>query len=171
MAVAAGKLIHVGALKGPHGLKGQVKANIKLDDFDLLIEAGPLLTDGERTFKVLKWNPVGQGLLALTLDGVTSIEQAEKLRGILVYLDRSKWPEDEDAVYLDSLIGSDVTGPDGVVAGVVRAVVELPAGPALEVTMMLKEGTEIKVLPLVEEFVELGDGVVLTELGVAILAI
>lgn len=167
MTTSDTKLIQVGALKGPHGLKGQVKANIKLDDFDLLMKAGPLLTENGRSFTVKRWNTAGQGLLALTIDGITTIEQAEKLHGIVVYLDRAKWPEDEDAVYLDSLIGAEVLGPDGVAVGKVKAVVELPAGPALEVEM----AEAVKVLPLVEDFVSLGKEILLTELGVAILAI
>ncbi|TKW61855.1 MAG: 16S rRNA processing protein RimM [Blastochloris viridis] len=163
----AEKLIKVGALKGPHGLKGMVKAKIGLDDYDLLVEAGPLLTDDGRALKVLRWNAVGQGLVALAIDGVTTVEQAEALRNISVSLDRERFPEDEDEVYLDSLAGAQVVGPDGAVLGTVKGPVELPAGPALEVLV----GDDIKILPLVEEFCLLGDDVELTELGVAVLSI
>jgi len=165
--MVAEKLIKVGALKGPHGLKGMVKAKIGLDDYDLLVEAGPLLTNDGRALKVLRWNAVGQGLVALAIDGVTTVEQAELLRNMTVSLDRERFPEDEDEVYLDSLAGAQVVGPDGEVIGTVKGPVELPAGPALEVHV----SDDIKILPLVEEFCLLGDEVELTELGVAVLSI
>ncbi|PZP40555.1 MAG: 16S rRNA processing protein RimM [Pseudomonas fluorescens] len=165
--VEAVKLISVGALKGPHGLKGAVKAKIGLDDYDLLVEAGPLISKDGKEFKVTKWQPVGQGLLALTIAGITTVEGAEALKGTEVFLDRNKWPEDEDEVFLDSLVGADVVGPDEAVLGTVKGTVELPAGPALEVIM----GDAVKVLPLDAEFCELDDKVYLTELGVAVLAL
>ncbi len=165
--MVAEKRIKVGALKGPHGLKGMVKAKIGLDDYDLLIDAGPLLTDDGRELTVTRWNAVGQGLVALTIDGVTTVEQAEQLRNMSVSLDRERFPEDEDAVYLDSLAGANVVGPDGAVIGVVKGPIELPAGPALEVLV----GDDIKILPLVEEFVMIGDDVELTELGVAVISV
>ena len=170
MAVDAEKLIFVGALKGPHGLKGMVKANIKLDDYDLLMDGGPLLTKDGRELVVKSWQAVGQGLLALSIEGFTSVEQAEKLRGVGVHLNRDNWPEHEDEVYLDELVGAEVLGVDGEVLGTVKSIMDLPAGPALEVVMMLENGTEVKILPVEPEFVEVGDELRVTELGLAVLA-
>lgn len=165
--MVANTLIKVGALKGPHGLKGMVKAKIGLDDYDLLMDAGPLLTDDGRELKVVRWNAVGQGLVALTIEGVTTVEQAELLRNMTVSLDRARFPEDEEEVYLDSLAGATVVGPDGAVVGVVKGPIELPAGPALEVQV----GDDVKILPLVEEFCLIGEDVELTELGVAVISV
>ena len=187
----ADKLVRVGALKGPHGLKGMVKAKIGLEDYDLLIQAGPLYveeprnqgteeprnrgtkeprsqgTQEPRTLKVLRWQAVGQGLVALEIEHVTTIEQAETLRNVAVSLMRSRFPEDENAVYLDALEGADVVGPDGTVLGHVEGWNELPAGPALNVRV----NDSVKVLPLNDAFVSLGEAVELTELGVAVLAV
>ncbi|RYG58859.1 MAG: 16S rRNA processing protein RimM [Alphaproteobacteria bacterium] len=161
------KLISVGSLRGPHGLKGMVKAKVGLEDYDLLVEAGPLQSADGRTFKVTRWQQVGQGMLALTIEGITSIDAAETLKGIEVFLDRNRWPEDEDEVYLDQLVGADITGPDGTLVGTVKATVELPAGPALEVEM---DGV-VKVIPLEEAFLQIGETIELTELGLAVLHI
>lgn len=166
--VEAVKLISVGSLRGPHGLKGMVKAKVGLEDANLLVEAGPLLTQDGRSFKVTKWQAVGQGLLALQIEGVTTPEAAEALKGTTVYLDRTRWPEDEDSVYLDALVGLTVLGPDDAVVGTVKGTVELPAGPAVDIAM----GDAVKVLPLEEAFVTLDDdGLYLTELGLAVLSI
>lgn len=167
MTTPAEKLVFVGALKGPHGLKGLVKANIKLDDYDLLVRAGPLVTKEGRELKVTKWQTAGQGLLSLTIAGITSIEQAEGLHGLAVYLERERFPEIEDEVYLDELVGEPVLDLDGKSLGVVKAIVDLPGGPALEVDMV--DG--VKVLPIVEEFVEIGETLQVTELGLEILKV
>jgi ribosomal 30S subunit maturation factor RimM len=148
-----------------------VKANIKLDDYDLLVKAGPLLTKDGRELKVKRWQAVGQGLLALAIEGVAFVDQAEQLHGVAVYLDRDRWPESNDEVYLDELIGAEVLGPDGAALGRVHAVVDLPAGPALEILVIVENGSEVKVLPLVPEFIEIGDDLRLTEFGVAVLSI
>ena len=161
------KLVSVGSLRGPHGLKGMVKAKIGLDDYDLLVDAGPLMTKDGRSFEIVKWQPVGQGLLALTIKGVATIEAAEALKGIEVFLDRDRWPEDENEVFLDELVGAEVVGSDRAVLGVVKGTVELPAGAALEVDM---DGV-VKVLPLEAAFMQIGEAVELTELGVAVLSV
>ncbi len=161
----AEKLVFVGALKGPHGLKGLVKANIKLDDYDMLMDAGPLVTKEGRKLKVTKWQTAGQGLLALAIEGITTVEQAEGLHGLGVYLERERFPEVDDEVYLDELVGEPVLGLDGKSLGVVAAIVDLPGGPALEVETL--DG--LKVLPIEDEFVVIGETLQVTELGLEIL--
>jgi len=167
MAAGCSTLVKVGALRGPHGLKGMVKARIFLDDFDLLMTGGPLiLADGSR-FKVKRWQVVGQGLLGLSLQGIDSIEAAEGLRGE-VFLDRGNWPATHGEVFLDTLVGADVRGPDAAVVGQVTAILSLPAGPALEVDA---GGAKTAVVPVADAFVTLDGGIVLTELGQALLAL
>lgn len=160
-------LVNVGALKGPHGLKGQVKAKITLDDPDLLVEAGPLLLDDGTELTVTGWMAVGQGLLALTLNGVDSVGAAIKLRGP-VFLRRGNFPALDDEIYLDEVVGQDVVGPDGTVVGRVRGIADLPAGPALEIE---RPDAKPVLVPAQPDFVLLGDEIVLTELGTALLSL
>ncbi|MBI1308289.1 MAG: hypothetical protein GC129_00325 [Proteobacteria bacterium] len=164
MAATQPNLVRVGALKGPHGLRGQVKAKLGLDDPELVLRAGPLLTADGRSLKVLALQGAGQGLVALTLEGVATVGDAARLKGVAVFLDRAAWPEDEGEVYLDALVGRAVVGEDGTAYGVVEATVDLPAGPAVSVGG--------KLVPLAEDFVSVEAGrVVLTALGVQLLAL
>lgn len=171
--MVAGKqdqLVHVGALRGPHGLKGMVKAKLTLDDPQLAVSGGPLYAADGREFKVVKVQQAGQGLLALTIDGVGTPEQAEALKGVAVYLDRAHWPEDPVAVYLADIAGAEVVDEAGTVLGVAGKSIELPAGPALEVV----RGSDGKtvILPLDEAFVAaLGERVEVTGLGAQALAL
>lgn len=164
--MAERKLVRVGALKGPHGLKGLVKAKIMLDDVELVQVAGPVIMEDGREFVVEQIDTAGQGLFALRLKGIETIEQAEKIGG-LIYLDRAGWPEEEGEVYLDALVGRVVMGPDGAVVGPVTQILNLPAGPALEVEIDSKK----KLVPVVDAFVAVGDEIVLTEMGLAVLTI
>lgn len=164
------KLVHVGALRGPHGLKGLVKAKLTLDDPQLAVTGGPLYAADGRAFKVMKVQQAGQGLLALTIDGVGTPEQAEALKGVAVYLDRTHWPEDPVAVYLADIAGAHVVAEDGTVLGTVGKSIELPAGPALEVARVSDGKTVI--LPLEDAFVAaLGETVDVTDLGAQVLAL
>lgn len=165
MAAGSSTHVKVGALRGPHGLKGMVKAKIFLDDPGLLVTGGPLLLADGSTLEVADWQAVGQGLLALSIKGVNSVEAAGALRGD-VFLDRSNWPEVAGEVYLDTLVGQDVLGPDGAVAGRIAAIATLPAGPALEIDA---GGKSTAIVPVEDAFVSLGDTVVLTEVGMALL--
>lgn len=166
----ATELVHVGALKGPHGLKGLVKAHIALDDPELLLDGGPIVAENGRSWRVLKWQAVGQGLLALKLDGVDSIEQAETLRGIKIFMDPAAWPEaDDDEVYVRDLVGVRVCDDLGSVLGVVLSVQELPAGSALLIECA-SDGKQ-RLVPIVDEYMTVGEQIILTEMGVLLLAL
>lgn len=157
----------VGALRGPHGLRGLVKAKIGLDDPDLLL-SGPLVAEDGRQWRVKKWQQVGQGLLALQLEGVESIEAAEGLRGITVKMDRSGWEADDGEVFVAALVGMKVRDADGGEVGRVLAVPELPAGPAVEIEAA---NGKRALVPVAVEFMVVGDEIELTELGGEVLKV
>lgn len=159
-------MVHVGALKGPHGLKGLVKAKLNLDDANLVLSGTLVLPDG-RALTVTHWQPVGQGLVALRIQGVETIEQAEALRGKPVQMDRSAWPEVAGEVFLDTFVGRAVHDEAGTAYGTVKAVVALPAGPALEITPL--DGGKTHLVPALPDFVTLTETAILTPLGVAVI--
>lgn len=164
------RLVNVGALRGPHGLKGLVKAKLTLDDPQLAVSGGPLYAADGRTFTVTKVQQAGQGLVALAIDGISTLEQAEALKGVAVALDRSNWPEDPVAVYLADIAGADVVDGHGTVLGTIGKSIDLPAGPALEV-VRASDGKTV-ILPLDDAFIAaLGDSVEVTELGAEVIAL
>ncbi|NBX86317.1 MAG: 16S rRNA processing protein RimM [Proteobacteria bacterium] len=158
--------VTVGALRGPHGLRGMVKAKIGLDDPDMLL-SGPVVAEDGRQWRVKKWQQVGQGLLALQLEGVASIEAAEGLRGIAIKMDRSGWAVDEGEVFVAALVGMVVRDAVGDEVGRVVAVTELPAGPAVEIEVNGKRG----LVPVAVEFMAVAESITLTELGEDVLQV
>jgi 16S rRNA processing protein RimM len=152
--------VNVGVLRAPHGLKGGIKAKIDLDDPMLLQSAGPIRLGDGRTFKVQGLKAVGQGLIALQLEGITTPEQAETFRNTPIFLNRDAFPEDEDEIYLDTLVGEPVLGAENQPVGTIKGVLDLPAGPAFEVQLTPEQLTDPEakvepataIVPVDEEF-------------------
>lgn len=167
--------ITIGALKGPHGLQGWVKANLKLEDPALILELKGLMV-GETPIEVLNIKAVGQGLFALQLKGVTTPEAASALRG-LITVARENMPVDDNEVLLADLIGQPLYGPEGNVVGTIQAVNELPAGPAFIIALPLASGEtkqKTALIPLEEAFIELEAApakATLTEFGLSLLSL
>lgn len=124
----------VGAIAGAFGVNGEVR----LKSFcavpeDIASFAGLVTEDGARTFTVEIARPVKNGL-AVHLDGVTTKEQADALKGERLMVDRDQLPDlPDDEFYHADLIGLEVRDTGGTLLGTVRAVQEYGAGDMLEI--------------------------------------
>jgi ribosomal 30S subunit maturation factor RimM len=147
--------IKIGGLKGPHGLQGWVKAKLFLADTAML-QGQALQLESGVSYTVQALKPVGQGLLALQLKGITSPEQAAALKGPL-YLPKEALNLSDDEVLLSDLLGQPLLGPDGEVCGTISGVTELPAGPALQVKLP-DDKPKTALVPLEAAFIELSGG-------------
>lgn len=172
-------LVCVGALKGPHGVKGLVKAKVTLENPDLLKTGGgfwvalsadavPPEDSHVAPLKVRRWQAAGQGLLALQIDGVDHMKAAEALPHGLMWADSTHWPRRAGEVFLRDCVGLPVL--HGTTAlGRVTDTLDLPAGPAVLVADA--DGTN-RIVPLDPACASLEDGqIVVTELGAELLKI
>ena len=114
----------------PHGVKGDVKVFPLTDDvsrFKRLKEAfieyngryEPILIDGSKN---------ASGAVVLHIEGVDTPEQAEKLRGMYIAVDKAhavKLPE--GAYFVSDIIGCSVVSTDGAELGKVTDVFETSA--------------------------------------------
>lgn len=95
-------------LLGSHGLKGELRVDPYNPDSPLWEEGEALfLKEGERYLprRILALRDGKQGFL-LTLEGVTTREQAKALYGVELFIDRDKLPEPDDGThYVSDLIG------------------------------------------------------------------
>jgi 16S rRNA processing protein RimM len=74
------------------------------------------------------------GALGARLSGVTTKEQADALRGTLLYADRDRLPTlPDDEFYHADLIGLDVVDTGGKGLGTIRAIHNHGAGDILEI--------------------------------------
>jgi ribosomal 30S subunit maturation factor RimM len=147
--------IKIGGLKGPHGLQGWVKAKLFLADTAML-QGETLQLESGASYAVQALKPVGQGLVALQLKGITTAEQAAALRGPL-YLPKEALNLSDDEVLLSDLVGQPLLGPDGEVCGTISGITELPAGPALQVKLP-SETPKNALVPLEAAFIDLRGG-------------
>ena len=121
--------VELGSVARPHGIRGELAVDWFADAppgaFKRLwlcrrgSEPRPLAVLGTRLHK---------GRPLLLLEGVTTRDEAEALRGALLCVPRPELPEPaEDEAYLADLMGADVLLPDGSRLGRLDHV-EMPAG-------------------------------------------
>ncbi len=124
----------VGAIAGAFGVSGEVRLKSFCTEPEAIADYAPLWSeDGSRTFRPKITQAIKNGLAA-RLDGVTSKEQADALRGIRLYADRDALPAlPDDEYYHADLIGLEVRDTGGTVLGQVRSVLNHGATDLLEI--------------------------------------
>lgn len=129
------KRVCVGAIAGAFGVRGEVRLKSFCAEPKDIATYGPLLTeDGGRSFSVRLTRPVTGGLGA-RLTGVDTREQAEALKGVTLWAERSALPSlPDDEFYHADLIGLEVVDTGGRILGRVHAIFDHGAGDVLEVT-------------------------------------
>lgn len=126
--------ICVGTIAGAFGVQGEVRIKSFCSDPEAIASYGPLYSeDGSRSFTLKLTRPVA-GALGARLSGVTNKDQADALRGVNLFVDRTKLPSlPDDEFYHTDLIGLEVRDTGGVLLGTIRAVHNHGAGDLLEV--------------------------------------
>ena len=147
----------IGVVTQTHGLKGDVKVFPLTDDvrrFDDLKEV--MLEDGGMKLEVTRVQ-YAKGRVILHFSGISSIEEAEKLKGAYLLVDRSHAvPLKENEYYIADVIGSGIFLEDGTMIGTLKDVLKTGANDVYEILMNEPEGRVIYI-PCVREFVKLVD--------------
>ena len=139
----SGKLVRVGRIAGPHGLRGEMKID-PLTDFDSRwVKGSVLVLQGVSRKIELSREHKGRPLIKLA--GIDSIDAVEKLQ--FQFLEAHGEPEaDEDEFLVEDLIGLRVLDQNGEELGEVDDVIVNPAHETLVVGEIL--------IPFVEQFVD-----------------
>jgi 16S rRNA processing protein RimM len=127
--------ICIGAISGAFGVTGEVRLKSFCSTPSDIASYGPLSTeDGSRTFRITLTKPVTGGFGA-RIDGVSTREGAEALRGTSLFVDRGKLPSlPDDEFYHADLIGLDVLDTGGDPLGKVIAIHNHGAGDIIEIS-------------------------------------
>jgi len=120
------RLLEVGRIVKPHGLRGEVIVDLISDRVDRL-EPGSVLTTDRGPLEVRASRP-HQGRWIVVLDGVGDRSHAEDLRGTVL---RAESVEEPDTWWVHDLIGSEVVDLAGTTHGHVVAVEANPASDLL----------------------------------------
>lgn len=130
---ARSRRVCVGVITGPQGVQGAVRIKSFTQIPEDVAGYGPVENDaGDRCFE-LRLRGTAKGVLIAEVSGIEDRNQAERLRGLRLYLPRAALPEPEpDEFYHADLIGLEAVLGDGTPLGRVRAVHDFGAGDTLE---------------------------------------
>ncbi len=128
-------LILVAQVAGAFGVRGEVRLTAFTEEPLNLLGYGVLLNAAGAPTLTLKTGRAVKGAVIGEAAEIGTREQAEAMRGVKLYVDRSVLPppDDEDEFYLADLIGLDAVSPAGQPLGTVKFVANFGAGDLLEI--------------------------------------
>ncbi len=146
--------LECGKLLAPHGIAGGMKMECWCDSPAVAVRLPALyFKKGEGQYeakKLLRASPYGKGILVF-LEGVSSPEEAARLRMQTVYAKREDLAKDEKTVFLAELIGLSVIDADtGRIYGTLK---EVDTSRKTTLYIVETEGGEV-MLPAVDEFIK-----------------
>lgn len=142
-----------GKIVGTHGIKGEVRIEPWCDSPQFLAAFDKLyLDDRGETFIEVKSRP-HKNITLCKIKGVDNIDDAQRLRGRIVYIDRSDVKLDEGVNFVQDLIGLAVIDADsGENYGKITDVLRTGANDVYEVTS--PDGQKFLV-PVIDEVIPL----------------
>jgi len=111
-------LIEIARIKGPNGLKGRMWITPYGDSFEAFSRYTHLIVGKQRLRRRLVWCVQRKNGYIIELEGITSIDQAEKVKGETLYISREQLTKtDDDEYYWCDLLGMSVVDIQGRVIG------------------------------------------------------
>ena len=141
------QFLEAGKIVNTHGIRGEIKIMPWADSPEFLCQFKTLYMDG-KPVKVLSSRPHKTMVLAL-LEGITSVEEAMKLKGKVLSLDRSDVTLPEGRHFLADLMG--LTVLDAATGEELGKVEDILTPPAHNVYVVRGKGKEY-MIPAVDAF-------------------
>jgi 16S rRNA processing protein RimM len=119
--------IIIGEVIGVHGVRGELKIRPLTEDPGRFYELDTLTlaNRGKARSYAIEMIRIHKGNVLLSAEGITTREQAEKLRGALVEIDREDAVElAEDEFFVTDLIGMTVVDGAGAVLGTITGILD-----------------------------------------------
>ena len=151
-----------GKIVGTHGIRGELRIDPWCDSPEFLCAFKILYLNENGTESVKVRSRPHKNIVLCKIDGIETIEQAERMRGKIVYIDRNDIRLDEGVNFVQDLIGLEVKDADSdAVYGKLTDVLRTGANDVYEVT----DGSGKKYLvPVIDEVIietNVDDGYVL----------
>lgn len=130
------ELVTVGQIGGAFGVHGDVRIKSFCADPAAIADYGPFTTESGDSFAQLVLTGQVKGGFSARVDGITSKEQADALKGVQLLVPRDRLPQlPDDEFYYTDLIGLTVVDTGGEKLGVVKDVQNHGADDLLELTV------------------------------------
>jgi 16S rRNA processing protein RimM len=121
-------------ITSPHGVRGAVKVKIFTAYGEDLFGYPTLRDQAGKVYKLTLFAPKQNDLFVVMVEGISSREEAEALRGVRLYVDRSELPPlPSDEFYYEDLIGLTVVDQSGEKIGTVSTVQNYGAGDFFDI--------------------------------------
>ena len=145
------KKIIIAKILTAHGVRGFVKLRVFLEDPSDISGYNPIKDAKGKSYQIKLKNSV-KGDWVAEISGITDRNEAEKLRGLELFIDRNQLPELEDGeIYIEDLIGCSAIDKDGKKLGDVIDFQNFGAGDLIEIKPA--SGGKTYYLPMVEPYV------------------
>ncbi len=102
------KLLEAGKIVSVFGIKGEVKVQPWCDTPDFLCEFDTLYYKSG-TPVVIERSRVAKNIVVMKIEGIDTVEQAQKVRNRVLYIDRDDVELEEGCYFVQDLIGLKVT--------------------------------------------------------------
>ena len=135
------KYLIAGEVLKPQGLDGLVKVRVDMDTPEMMMGLKTLYLSAEGGYQALSVlrSQIREGYAFLHFEGINSREQAEGIRGEMLYMKREDAPElPEGRHYICDLIGCNVYTKDKREVGTIREVLQPGANDVY--VIQLKKG-------------------------------
>ena len=153
MSSSLSKLISIGELIKPHGIKGQLKVLFFNENSKTLKDNQIIfLSDNENNFYEHRIERIIYSIKKnrIKLFEIDSIDSAESLRGYIINIQRSDFPDlKEGEYYLNDLIGYSLLDENDEHYGVVTDVFHFPANNVLSILLNNKE----YLIPIIDDII------------------
>lgn len=125
--------ILIAEIGAAHGIKGDVRMRLFLEDISLLNDLKPLTTKAGKVLEITSLRPQKDNFIA-HISGIEDRNAAETLTKTKLFADKDKLPEPgEEEFYYSDLEGMDVLNLQNTPIGKVVKVVDYGAGDLLEI--------------------------------------
>ena len=106
------RFLEIGKIVAVQGLKGEIRVEPWCDSPDFLCEFEQLyFNKGETPVTVVRARP-HKNIVLMKIEGVDTPEEAQKLRGKILYMDREDVELEEGCYFVQDLIGLEVIDAD-----------------------------------------------------------
>ena len=138
--------IEAGRITNTHGVAGEVKIEVWLDNPQLLRRCGRVFLDGAER-RILS-GKVQKNFLIAKLEGVEDVKAAMALKGRTVFIDRSDARLPAGSYFLQDILGARVIDEQGREIGRLTEVLERPAA-----NVYVVQGETEHLIPAVPAFI------------------
>lgn len=142
------QFLEIGRIVNTHGIRGDVKVQPWCDSPEFLADFDRLYTKSQQEIRVLR-AAVHKGCVLMHLEGIDTVDDAQKLRNTILYMNRDDVELEEGAFFIQDVIG--LPAYDERVNRQIGTVKEITAGPAGDL-YVIQDGDKTHYIPGVPAF-------------------